>query len=183
MSPDQSWAGVAASTQPCPACFKDSKTSAEAGSFFRYCQNRISRLHDPSNDEMLISLTVGKVDAGVAVLLTEDKRLASVHCSTHWTALKAILQQAWLIGLRSSSRPSSYLLQYLQAPLSTSPFLEILPRRPHHKSPSRLYSRRSSPPTASNPLVLQSSAAAMLPRHPSSWSGTPCHLRRLSCAI
>ena len=26
---------------------------------------------------MLISLTVGKVDAGVAVLLTEDKRLVS----------------------------------------------------------------------------------------------------------
>lgn len=29
--------------------------------------------------EMLISLTVGKVDAGVAVLLTEDKRLVSFH--------------------------------------------------------------------------------------------------------
>ena len=27
---------------------------------------------------MLISLTVGKVDAGVAVLLTEDKRLVSL---------------------------------------------------------------------------------------------------------
>lgn len=27
---------------------------------------------------MLVSLTVGKVDAGVAVLLTEDKRLVSV---------------------------------------------------------------------------------------------------------
>lgn len=26
---------------------------------------------------MLVSLTVGKVDAGVAVLLTEDKRLVS----------------------------------------------------------------------------------------------------------
>jgi hypothetical protein len=29
---------------------------------------------------MLVSLTVGKVDAGVAVLLTEDKRLVS--CDT-----------------------------------------------------------------------------------------------------
>jgi hypothetical protein len=28
-----------------------------------------------SNPRMLISLTVGKVDAGVAVLLTQDKRL------------------------------------------------------------------------------------------------------------
>lgn len=27
---------------------------------------------------MLVSLTVGKVDAGVAVLLTEDKRLVSL---------------------------------------------------------------------------------------------------------
>lgn len=31
------------------------------------------------NFTMLVSLTVGKVDAGVAVLLTEDKRLVSVH--------------------------------------------------------------------------------------------------------
>lgn len=30
-----------------------------------------------SNPTMLVSLTVGKVDAGVAVLLTEDKRLVS----------------------------------------------------------------------------------------------------------
>lgn len=30
---------------------------------------------------MLVSLTVGKVDAGVAVLLTEDKRLVSVQRS------------------------------------------------------------------------------------------------------
>jgi hypothetical protein len=30
---------------------------------------------------MLVSLTVGKVDAGVAVLLTEDKRLVSCDIS------------------------------------------------------------------------------------------------------
>jgi hypothetical protein len=30
---------------------------------------------------MLVSLTVGKVDAGVAVLLTEDKRLVMPPCS------------------------------------------------------------------------------------------------------
>ena len=34
----------------------------------------------PSEANMLISLTVGKVDAGVAVLLTEDKRLVSSQC-------------------------------------------------------------------------------------------------------
>lgn len=184
MSPDQRWEAVAASTRAtilCPAYFKNSKTSAEAGSFFTHCQDGISRSHDSPNAEMLISLTVGKVDAGVAVLLTEDKRLASAHCSTHWTVLKDILQHPWLIRFRSNSRPSSCLLRYLQAPLSTSPFLAILPRRPHHKSLSRLSSHRFSPPTASNPLVPQSSAAAMLPRRPLSWSGTPCRLRRLSC--
>jgi len=31
---------------------------------------------------MLVSLTVGKVDAGVAVLLTEDKRLVSTQPNT-----------------------------------------------------------------------------------------------------
>jgi hypothetical protein len=32
---------------------------------------------------MLVSLTVGKVDAGVAVLLTEDKRLVSSQYLDH----------------------------------------------------------------------------------------------------
>ena len=36
----------------------------------------------PSHANMLISLTVGKVDAGVAVLLTEDKRLVSSQSDT-----------------------------------------------------------------------------------------------------
>ena len=38
------------------------------------------QIHNPT---MLVSLTVGKVDAGVAVLLTEDKRLvcAQLRCS------------------------------------------------------------------------------------------------------
>lgn len=35
---------------------------------------------------MLVSLTVGKVDAGVAVLLTEDKRLVSKLFSHNYTA-------------------------------------------------------------------------------------------------
>lgn len=38
--------------------------------------NPISAL-EPIFAAMLVSLTVGKVDAGVAVLLTEDKRLVS----------------------------------------------------------------------------------------------------------
>jgi hypothetical protein len=36
---------------------------------------------------MLISLTVGKVDAGVAVLLTQDKRLV---CALQFTVAEAI---------------------------------------------------------------------------------------------
>ena len=32
---------------------------------------------------MLVSLTVGKVDAGVTVLLTPDKRLVSSHLASH----------------------------------------------------------------------------------------------------
>jgi len=42
---------------------------------------------------MLVSLTVGKVDAGVAVLLTEDKRL--VRQSQHF-ALLDFVQVIWL---------------------------------------------------------------------------------------
>jgi hypothetical protein len=40
-------------------------------------QQHVSTTHltQPTAREMLVSLTVGKVDAGVAVLLTEDKRL------------------------------------------------------------------------------------------------------------
>ncbi|KAL8716110.1 MAG: hypothetical protein Q9220_000015 [cf. Caloplaca sp. 1 TL-2023] len=39
-------------------------------------EDKISQCHGPlTQTKMLISLTVGKVDAGVAVLLTEDKRL------------------------------------------------------------------------------------------------------------
>jgi len=37
---------------------------------------------------MLVSLTVGKVDAGVAVLLTEDKRLVSFN---HRLAINPVL--------------------------------------------------------------------------------------------
>lgn len=40
-------------------------------------QTRNQELRNSITDSMLISLTVGKVDAGVAVLLTEDKRLVS----------------------------------------------------------------------------------------------------------
>lgn len=37
--------------------------------------NNTPTSHKSSTPIMLVSLTVGKVDAGVAVLLTEDKRL------------------------------------------------------------------------------------------------------------
>jgi len=36
---------------------------------------------------MLVSLTVGKVDAGVAVLLTEDKRLVCLPSRLQWAAI------------------------------------------------------------------------------------------------
>ena len=43
-------------------------------------------------DKMLVSLTVGKVDAGVAVLLTEEKRLVrSLHSSYLSLLLLALL--------------------------------------------------------------------------------------------
>ncbi len=38
--------------------------------------------HSDAQTSMLISLTVGKVDAGVAVLLTEDKRLVGSQSDT-----------------------------------------------------------------------------------------------------
>ena len=46
-------------------------------------------------DDMLVSLTVGKVDAGVAVLLTEDKRLVGrpyslIECAIHSVSLEAL---------------------------------------------------------------------------------------------
>jgi len=37
---------------------------------------------------MLVSLTVGKVDAGVAVLLTEDKRLVRTRAGVQWLRRK-----------------------------------------------------------------------------------------------
>jgi hypothetical protein len=40
---------------------------------------------------MLVSLTVGKVDAGVAVLLTEDKRLVSTKHDTPVLSLLSAL--------------------------------------------------------------------------------------------
>lgn len=49
---------------------------------------------------MLVSLTVGKVDAGVAVLLTEDKRLVS-QTSTFGFALTC--QEQVLTGLQCST--------------------------------------------------------------------------------
>lgn len=47
---------------------------------------------------MLVSLTVGKVDAGVAVLLTEDKRLVSpIHPFTTFPLLikSTMLTNMW----------------------------------------------------------------------------------------
>jgi hypothetical protein len=52
-------------------CPRDSPQSAP----YQARQNFDLLLSQTSLQTMLVSLTVGKVDAGVAVLLTEDKRL------------------------------------------------------------------------------------------------------------
>ena len=49
---------------------------------------------------MLISLTVGKVDAGVAVLLTEDKRLVRNNLLPHPTF--STLQSPLMLSLSPS---------------------------------------------------------------------------------
>ena len=53
---------------------------------------------------MLISLTVGKVDAGVAVLLTEDKRLVTP--PSFWGAALTFTD----LGPRRSNFPLSFSL-------------------------------------------------------------------------
>lgn len=50
---------------------------------------------------MLVSLTVGKVDAGVAVLLTEDKRLVGI-------PLRSMHQEISSLYHRLNSRPFYY---------------------------------------------------------------------------
>ena len=68
-----------------PAALPESSANA---SEFRLGWRGFGRLsqHHPftlqlDKARMLVSLTVGKVDAGVAVLLTEDKRLVMPPCS------------------------------------------------------------------------------------------------------
>jgi hypothetical protein len=46
---------------------------------------------------MLVSLTVGKVDAGVAVLLTEDKRLVSMQHSLPIPTLPSIIPERIIV--------------------------------------------------------------------------------------
>lgn len=60
---------------PILAWFLDSRLNASKHTMANSYQS-------PSQANMLISLTVGKVDAGVAVLLTEDKRLVSPQWDT-----------------------------------------------------------------------------------------------------
>lgn len=46
---------------------------------------------------MLVSLTVGKVDAGVAVLLTEDNRLVSSQPLVAWTPKHGVFDGSALL--------------------------------------------------------------------------------------
>lgn len=74
---------------------------------------------------MLVSLTVGKVDAGVAVLLTEDKRLV---CQLH-----ALARQALTITDRVSlhSSPSRHFFRQHSRRQRVS---QLQRRRPLNKS-------------------------------------------------
>lgn len=73
---------------------------------------------------MLISLTVGKVDAGVAVLLTEDKRLVS--------------HRTWNPGLCLNSEPTDRIPFHPSSSLNIIWQYSRYQRRPQHRLRSRL---------------------------------------------
>jgi hypothetical protein len=69
---------------------------------------------------MIVSLTVGKVDAGMAVLLTEDKRIVRQETSNSPADGFGRLTPG-VSAYRLSSRPSSCRRTSRSAPSSTSP--------------------------------------------------------------
>lgn len=90
---------------------------------------------------MLVSLTVGKVDAGVAVLLTEDKRLVRLH------------------------RRATRLQQAI--PRLTCPILTTAPDRiPLHSPPSRHLLRQHRRHHSSPKLQIRKRSRAKVPRAP-----------------
>ena len=120
---------------------------------------------------MLVSLTVGKVDAGVAVLLTQDKRLVSLYSSSiAWSMTIPPVKPLPLLANhpasrsnspRSSSRPTSP-----RAASSTSPSPATSNPNAKPPTPSTRCNRPSSAPSASARRPRPSCAAETRHRPP-----------------
>lgn len=129
---------------------------------------------------MLVSLTVGKVDAGVTVLLTPDKRLVSLTCN-HANMLLGICFSYCLAGnstttnkeLRSNFHQSSFHLTSPLVPSSTLRSRATQLPSPLPKSAFKPYKTRSTTPSALRSPPHHPYDAAMPHRPLSSSSGTP----------
>lgn len=129
---------------------------------------------------MLVSLTVGKVDAGVTVLLTPDKRLVSLTCS-HTNMLLGICFLYRLAGIssttnkepRSNFRQSSSHRTSPLGPSSTLPSRATQLPSPLPRSASKPYKTRSTTPSALHSPPHHPCDAAMPHRPLLSSSGTP----------
>jgi hypothetical protein len=116
---------------------------------------------------MIVSLTVGKVDAGMAVLLTEDKRIVGI---SNWAADIPQLQNTdFMVSLpnRLSSRLSCCRQISRSALSSTSPSRATTPPKQSPTQTSAWSSKTSTSDSACVPLALPNCASAMRPRPPS----------------
>ncbi len=132
------------------------------------------RYTSPEPATMLVSLTVGKVDAGVTVLLTPDKRLARpplllllrrLQIGGHYVLTRPPVNR--LNSPRSSSRPISR-----PDPLSTSMSRAIRTPRLRQSARSATSRTRSSPRLAPPSRRPPFSDAATRPRRASCSNGT-----------
>jgi hypothetical protein len=118
--------------------------------------------------KMLVSLTVGKVDAGMAVLLTEDKRIVRLSRLRRLSKLTSNRLNSPRFSFPQTSRPAP--LSILLSPATPSPKLPLLPHLPNCKTRSYTsMAHRLRPPP--------SCAAATRRRRPLSWNGIPSHCR------
>lgn len=93
-------------------CFSATQVNLDWPGFILVNSIHTSTIRKGEEVTMLVSLTVGKVDAGVAVLLTEDKRLVMSPCIPHLPPMAS--DEAYVNTLRRSSS-----LQYYCHPTST----------------------------------------------------------------
>lgn len=157
--------------QPCLSVHQSDRLVVQAfkaRSQAQNCRNvSLSPRSSTHTSKMLISLTVGKVDAGVAVLLTQDKRLVCTlpaHRTRRnsWPSLHTIKR---LTGARSSFPLSYCLLTFPPEVSSTSPSPATLPL---NRNPKLLFWRfrmRSTAPLVNPSPQHPSFAVEMLPRH------------------